>query len=169
MIEVRRHARPYFWGTKCGTRYRNRTFYTVKARKLAEREGFEPPCPLRDKTLSRRPRYDHFGTSPHGRTAKARTNNYISPTRVVQPPTDRPPTTYGVHPCGIANRWTCYIGRDGKILAIDKTVRPETSAEDMAAKLKSWGAPGRTRWQDCRLGGDPPIPPNRCFARSSSS
>src|SRR5262252_2418325 len=36
-------------------------------RKLAERVGFEPTCPLRDKTLSRRPRYDHFGTSPFGR------------------------------------------------------------------------------------------------------
>src|SRR5437016_9506015 len=34
-------------------------------RRLAERVGFEPTCPLRDKTLSRRPRYDHFGTSPH--------------------------------------------------------------------------------------------------------
>ena len=33
-------------------------------RRLAERGGFEPPCRLRDKTLSRRPRYDHFGTSP---------------------------------------------------------------------------------------------------------
>jgi hypothetical protein len=32
--------------------------------KLAEREGFEPPCRLLGKTLSRRPRYDHFGTSP---------------------------------------------------------------------------------------------------------
>ena len=32
---------------------------------LAERVGFEPTCPLRDKTLSRRPRYDHFGTSPN--------------------------------------------------------------------------------------------------------
>src|SRR5687768_675943 len=31
---------------------------------LAERVGFEPTCRLRDKTLSRRPRYDHFGTSP---------------------------------------------------------------------------------------------------------
>lgn len=31
---------------------------------MAERVGFEPTCPLRDKTLSRRPRYDHFGTSP---------------------------------------------------------------------------------------------------------
>ena len=35
----------------------------------------------------------------------------------------------------IANRWTFYIGKDGKILAIDKTVKPATSAEDMAAKL----------------------------------
>jgi hypothetical protein len=34
---------------------------------LAERVGFEPTCPLQGKTLSRRPRYDHFGTSPHGR------------------------------------------------------------------------------------------------------
>src|SRR5437588_9503779 len=33
-------------------------------RRLAEREGFEPPCRLPGKTLSRRPRYDHFGTSP---------------------------------------------------------------------------------------------------------
>ena len=31
---------------------------------MAEREGFEPPCGLLRKTLSRRPRYDHFGTSP---------------------------------------------------------------------------------------------------------
>ena len=41
---------------------------------LAEREGFEPPCRLPDKTLSRRPRYDHFGTSPVvGRSALTRT------------------------------------------------------------------------------------------------
>ena len=32
-------------------------------------------------------------------------------------------------------RWTFYIGKDGKILAIDKAVRVETSAEDMVAKL----------------------------------
>src|SRR5450759_3989594 len=40
-----------------------------KDRGMAERVGFEPTCRLRDKTLSRRPRYDHFGTSPqYGRT-----------------------------------------------------------------------------------------------------
>jgi peroxiredoxin Q/BCP len=36
---------------------------------------------------------------------------------------------------GIANRWTFYIGKDGKIQAIEKMVKPATSAEDMAAKL----------------------------------
>ena len=35
----------------------------------------------------------------------------------------------------LAQRWTFYIGQDGKILAIDKDVKPATSAEDMAAKL----------------------------------
>ena len=34
---------------------------------------------------------------------------------------------------GFANRWTFYIGTDGKITAIDKTVKPATSAEDMDA------------------------------------
>ena len=35
----------------------------------------------------------------------------------------------------VASRWTFYIGKDGKIMAIDKKVNPPTSAEDMAAKL----------------------------------
>ena len=43
---------------------------------------------------------------------------------------------YGVlNQGGVANRWTFYIGKDGKILAIDKTIKVATSAEDMAAKL----------------------------------
>lgn len=40
---------------------------------------------------------------------------------------------------GYANRWTFYIGKDGRILAIDKAVKPATSAEDMAAKLGELG------------------------------
>ena len=36
----------------------------ASATEVAERVGFEPTCRLPDKTLSRRPRYDHFGTSP---------------------------------------------------------------------------------------------------------
>jgi len=47
---------------------------------------------------------------------------------------------YGVlNARGMANRWTYYIGTDGKILAIDKEVKPATSAEDMAAKLGTLG------------------------------
>jgi peroxiredoxin Q/BCP len=50
-------------------------------------------------------------------------------------------TAYGVLNAerGFANRWTFYIGPDGKIAAIDKQVKPATSAEDMAAKLHDLG------------------------------
>src|SRR5687767_14834654 len=45
-------------------------------------------------------------------------------------------TAYGVlNQRGTANRWTFYIDKTGRIAAIDKTVRPETSAEDMLTKL----------------------------------
>jgi thioredoxin-dependent peroxiredoxin len=44
---------------------------------------------------------------------------------------------------GLASRWTFYIGPDGKITAIEKTVKPATSAEDMAAKLAELGTPLR--------------------------
>src|SRR5205085_11934295 len=51
-------------------------------------------------------------------------------------PTKKTAEAYGVlNQGGVANRWTFYIGKDGKILAIDKAVKPATSAEDMAAKL----------------------------------
>src|SRR5436190_24161036 len=43
---------------------------------MAERVGFEPTCPLQDKTLSRRPRYDHFGTSPSESDRVERTFHY---------------------------------------------------------------------------------------------
>ena len=36
---------------------------------------------------------------------------------------------------GVASRWTFYIGIDGKILHIDKEVKPASSGPDMAAKL----------------------------------
>ncbi len=45
-------------------------------------------------------------------------------------------TSYGVlSPRGVANRWTFYIGKDGRIAAIDKAVKPASSAADMIAKL----------------------------------
>jgi peroxiredoxin Q/BCP len=51
-------------------------------------------------------------------------------------PTKKTAEAYGVlNGRPVASRWTFYIGKDGKILAIDKAVKPATSAEDIAAKL----------------------------------
>jgi peroxiredoxin Q/BCP len=36
-------------------------------------------------------------------------------------------------------RWTFYIGSDGKILAIDKQVKPASAGADVATKLASLG------------------------------
>jgi peroxiredoxin Q/BCP len=55
-------------------------------------------------------------------------------------PTKATATAYGVlNAKGFASRWTFYIGKDGKILGIDKAVQPKTSAEDMVAKLAEYG------------------------------
>ena len=56
-------------------------------------------------------------------------------------PTKATATAYGVlNPeRGFASRWTFYIGKDGRITAIDKAVKPDTSAQDMAAKLGELG------------------------------
>jgi peroxiredoxin Q/BCP len=56
---------------------------------------------------------------------------------VLGDPTKETATAYGVlHPeRGFAQRWTFYIDKDGNIAAIDKAVKPPTSAEDLLAKL----------------------------------
>jgi peroxiredoxin Q/BCP len=58
-------------------------------------------------------------------------------------PTKATATAYGVlHPeRGFAQRWTFYIDKDGKVAAIDKAVKPATSAEDMIAKLAELKVP----------------------------
>ena len=43
----------------------------------------------------------------------------------------------------MAHRWTFYIDKDGKTQAIDKQVKPATSAEDLSAKLHELGTPTR--------------------------
>jgi len=49
-------------------------------------------------------------------------------------------TAYGVlTERGFASRWMFYIGPDGKLLYIDKQVKPGTSGEDMVAKLLELG------------------------------
>jgi thioredoxin-dependent peroxiredoxin len=44
---------------------------------------------------------------------------------------------------GMAKRWTFYVGKDGKILAIDKAVKVDTAGADIAAKLSDLGVPRR--------------------------
>lgn len=43
----------------------------------------------------------------------------------------------------VSQRWTFYIGKDGRIAAIDKAVKPATSAEDVAAKLAALNIPAK--------------------------
>ena len=51
---------------------------------------------------------------------------------------------YGVlHTLGFAKRHTFYIGADGKVLKIDRDVKPATSAEDMARTLGELGVARR--------------------------
>jgi len=52
-------------------------------------------------------------------------------------PPDRPPDRQ------FASRWTFYIGPDGRILSIDKQVKPATSGQDVVAKLKELQIPTR--------------------------
>lgn len=40
---------------------------------------------------------------------------------------------------GFANRWTFYIGKDGKILYIDKNVKAAEHGPDIAKKLAELG------------------------------
>jgi peroxiredoxin Q/BCP len=57
---------------------------------------------------------------------------------ILSDPTKETANAYGVvHPeRGFAMRWTFYIDRAGTIAAIDKAVKPQSSAEDMIAKLE---------------------------------
>ena len=59
---------------------------------------------------------------------------------ILSDPTKQTAAAYGVlNKGGFASRWTFYIGKDGKILGIDRAVQPKTSAEDMIAKLQEYG------------------------------
>jgi peroxiredoxin Q/BCP len=85
-----------------------------------------------------------------GNKAFAETYNADFP--LLSDPTKQTATAYGVlRDFGgalgqIPQRWTFYIGKNGRIAAIDKAVKPATSAEDMAAKLAELGvAAARTQ------------------------
>ena len=45
----------------------------------------------------------------------------------------------------VANRWTFYIGPDGKIRDIDKQVNPGNSGTEVVTRLKALKAPARRK------------------------
>jgi thioredoxin-dependent peroxiredoxin len=62
--------------------------------------------------------------------------------QVVENPSKETAKAYGVlNERGVASRWTFYIDKTGKIAYIEKMVKPETSAEDMIAKLSDLKVP----------------------------
>lgn len=55
---------------------------------------------------------------------------------ILADPSKATATAYGtLGSFGVANRWTFYIGVDGKILHIEKSVKVATAGPDVAAKL----------------------------------
>lgn len=61
-------------------------------------------------------------------------------------PTKETAKAYGVlNERGMANRWTFYIDKNGKISAIDQKVNPEGYGQMVAAKLKDLGVPSKRK------------------------
>jgi thioredoxin-dependent peroxiredoxin len=59
---------------------------------------------------------------------------------ILSDPTKETAKAYGVlSERGFANRWTFYVGKDGKILFIDDKVKTASHGADVAAKLKELG------------------------------
>jgi len=59
---------------------------------------------------------------------------------ILSDPTKKTATDYGIlNAKGMSNRVTFYIGIDGKILAIDKSVKTDTHGADIAKKLGELG------------------------------
>ena len=64
---------------------------------------------------------------------------------ILSDPTKEAARAYGVlGRSGYASRWTFYIGLDGRILAVDRTVRPSFHGADVAATLESLGIPAES-------------------------
>jgi peroxiredoxin Q/BCP len=64
---------------------------------------------------------------------------------ILSDPTKETARAYGVlGPAGFARRWTFVIGREGRILAIDKDVSVASHGKDLAERLAALGVQRRT-------------------------
>lgn len=81
--------------------------------------------------------------TPEDNKAFAKTEHATFP--ILSDPTRQVANAYGVIPAGrppdrqMASRWTFYIGPDGRILDIDKSVSVRTAGEDLVKKLEALG------------------------------
>ena len=63
---------------------------------------------------------------------------------ILSDPTKAVARAYGVLArSGMASRWTVYIGRDGRILDIDKKISPASHGRDVVARLTKFRVQGR--------------------------
>jgi peroxiredoxin Q/BCP len=63
---------------------------------------------------------------------------------ILSDPEKKTAAAYGVLSArGFANRWTFYIGPDGKILEVDKKISVRTAGEDTVRKLEELKVPKR--------------------------
>ena len=62
---------------------------------------------------------------------------------ILSDPTKQTAEAYGVVHAGrpVAERWTFYIGSDGKIKAVDQKVNTKEAGKDMAKQLEALGVP----------------------------
>jgi peroxiredoxin Q/BCP len=60
---------------------------------------------------------------------------------ILSDPTKKTAEAFGVvnSSRAVAQRWTYYIGKDGKVLYVDRDVKTASHGEDIAAKLKELG------------------------------
>jgi peroxiredoxin Q/BCP len=60
---------------------------------------------------------------------------------ILADPTREAARAYGVlGPLGVARRWTFYIGPDGRVQHVDRSVRTASAGADVAARLDALGA-----------------------------
>jgi peroxiredoxin Q/BCP len=65
---------------------------------------------------------------------------------ILSDPTKETAKAYGVlNERGMANRWTFYIDKNGKVAHIDQKVNTETHGKDIAGELKNLGVTGKVR------------------------
>jgi len=84
---------------------------------------------------------DDFDASAKSKGNKAFAESLDADYPILSDPEGKTAKDYGVLMANgqAANRWTFYIGKDGKIAAIDKKINTSKAGEDVVAKLKELG------------------------------